>query len=99
MKLKTNYSWILKIVLIAFSISIIFSLISEIAIPNLNIYFSIVLALSFIFIGVIFDMIGVAITTSDISVFNSLASKKRKVLKLQYGLRKMLIKYQLSVMM
>ena len=88
MKLKTNYSWILKIVLIAFSISIIFSLISEIAIPNLNIYFSIVLALSFIFIGVIFDMIGVAITTSDISVFNSLASKKKKGAKTAIWLKK-----------
>ena len=88
MKLKTNYSWILKIVLIAFSISIIFSLISEIAIPNLNIYFSIVLALSFIFIGVIFDMIGVAITTSDISVFNSLTTKKKKGAKTAIWLKK-----------
>ena len=64
MKLKTNYNWIIKIILIAFIISILFSLVSELAIPNLNIYFSILLALFFIFIGVMFDMIGVAVTTS-----------------------------------
>lgn len=88
MKLKTNYKWILKIVLIAFIISIIFSLISEVAIPNLNIYLSILLALLFIFLGVIFDMIGVAVTTADEAVFNSMASKKRKGAKTAIWLKK-----------
>ena len=88
MKLKTNYSWIIKIVLIAFVISIIFSLVSEVAIPNLNIYFSIILALIFIFIGVIFDMIGVAITAADIAVFNSMASKKKRAAKTAIWLKK-----------
>lgn len=88
MKLKTNYNWIIKIVVIAFLISIMFSFISEVAIPNLNIYFSILLALLFIFIGVIFDMIGVAVTTSNESVFNSMASKKRKSAKTAIWLKK-----------
>lgn len=88
MKLKTNYKWIAKIVLIAFIISIIFSLISEVAIPNLNIYLSILLALLFIFLGVIFDMIGVAVTTADEAVFNSMASKKRKGAKTAIWLKK-----------
>ena len=88
MKLKTNYNWIIKIVVIAFLISLLFSTVSESAIPNLNIYFSILLALFFIFIGVIFDMIGVAITTADIAVFNSMASKKRKGAKTAILLKK-----------
>ena len=88
MKLKTNYNWIIKIVIVAFFISIIFSLISELAIPNLNIYFSILLALLFIFLGVIFDMVGVAVTTADEAVFNSMASKKRKGAKTAIWLKK-----------
>ena len=88
MKLKTNYKWIAEIVLIAFIISIIFSLISEVAIPNLNIYLSILLALLFIFLGVLFDMIGVAVTTADEAVFNSMASKKRKGAKTAIWLKK-----------
>lgn len=88
MKLKTNYNWIIKIVLVAFSISILFSTLSELAIPNLNIYFSIMLALLFIFIGVMFDMIGVAITAADIAVFNSMASKKKKGAKTAIWLKK-----------
>ena len=88
MKLKTDYNWIIKIILIAFAISLIFSLISELAIPNLNIYLSILLALFFIFIGVIFDMIGVAVTTADEAVFNSMASKKKKGAKTAIWLKK-----------
>ena len=88
MKLKTDYNWIIKLILIAFIISILFSLVSELAIPNLNIYFSILLALFIIFIGVIFDMIGVAVTTADIAVFNSMASKKKKGAKTAIWLKK-----------
>lgn len=88
MKLKTNYNWIIKIIIIAFLISLIFSLISELAIPNLNIYLSILLAMLFIFIGVIFDMIGVAVTTADEAVFNSMASKKKKGAKTAIWLKK-----------
>ena len=88
MKLKTNYNWIIKIILIAFVISLAFSLVSELAIPNLNIYLSILLAMLFIFIGVIFDMIGVAVTTADEAVFNSMASKKKKGAKTAIWLKK-----------
>ena len=71
MKLKANYNWIIKIIIIAFLISL-----------------SILLALLFIFVGVIFDMIGVAVTTADEAVFNSMASKKKKGAKTAIWLKK-----------
>ncbi len=83
MKKKTvNYTWIIKIVLLAFIISMLFSFISETAIPNVNIFWSIIITLIFIFIGVIFDMIGLAVTTANISVFNSMAARKVRGAKL-----------------
>lgn len=76
-----DYKWILTITSIAFIISIIFSFISEIIIPNTTIVVSIILVLFFIVLGVIFDMVGVASTAAEASQFHSMASKKIKSAK------------------
>lgn len=83
-----DYSWIIKIILIAFIISIVFSFISETAIPNVNLILGILLALLFILIGVIFDMVGVAVTAADESIFHSMASRKVKGAKMAVKLKK-----------
>lgn len=75
---KIDYGWIFKIVLSTFIISIIFTLISEIAIPNVTIVLGIIICIIFIAIGVIFDMVGVAITTCDEKKLHSMASNKIK---------------------
>lgn len=77
---KSNNLWIIKITLITFIISLIFSSISESLIPNLNIIFGIVIVIVFILIGVIFDMIGVAITVSSANEvpFHAKSAKKVK---------------------
>jgi CBS domain containing-hemolysin-like protein len=54
------------------------SLVSETMIPKINIVFGIIIILTFIFISIIFDMIGVAITAQDETPFHSMASKKVK---------------------
>ena len=87
-KNKTNWDWIIKIILITFVISILFSFISETAIPNLNVFWGIILTFVFILIGVIFDMIGVAVTASDEYVFHSMAAKKVKGAKLAVRFKK-----------
>lgn len=71
-----NYSWIIKIVLLTFVISFIFSAFSEIIIPNVNLIIGIILLIVFILLGILFDMIGVAVTASDIVPFNSMNSRK-----------------------
>lgn len=83
-----DYSWIIKIVIASFIISMIFSFISETAIPNVNILLGILLSLIFIIIGIIFDMVGVSVTASDESIFHSMASRKVKGAKMAVKLKK-----------
>lgn len=83
-----DYSWIIKIVIASFMISIVFSFISETAIPNVNLLLGILLALLFIVIGIIFDMIGVSVTASDESIFHSMAARKVKGAKMAVRLKK-----------
>lgn len=87
-KNSVDYGWIVKISLIAFIISIIFSFISETSIPNVNILIGILLALIFISIGILFDMVGVSVTACDESEFNSMASQKVKGAKMAVRLKK-----------
>lgn len=87
-KKKINYGWIVKILVISFTISILFSFVSETAIPNVNIFWGIVITLIFILIGVLFDMVGVAVTASDEQVFHSMASNKVRGAKLAVRFKK-----------
>ena len=87
-KNQTDYIWIAKISLIAFIISISFSFVSETAIPTVNIYIGILLTLIFIIIGILFDMIGVAVTVSDEAKFHSMAAQKIKGSKMAVKLKK-----------
>ena len=77
-----EYGWIIKITLIAFVISFVFSFSSEIIIPNVNTIIGIILVLLFIVIGILFDMIGIAVTSADIKPFNSMSSRKVKEAKI-----------------
>lgn len=87
-KTLVNYSWILKIVIITFVISILFTFISETAIPNVNVVVGIILTLVFVLIGVMFDMVGVAVTAADEAVFHSMASKRVRGAKLAIKFKK-----------
>lgn len=87
-KNKINWNWILKIIIITFVISVLFSFVSETAIPNVNIFLGIVLTLAFILIGVMFDMVGVAVTASDEYTFHSMAAKKVRGAKLAVKFKK-----------
>ncbi len=83
-----DYGWIIKIVIASFTISVTFSLISETAIPNVNIIIGILLALIFILVGVIFDMVGVSVAASDESIFHSMASRNVSGAKMAVRLKK-----------
>ena len=83
-----NYSWITKIVISSFLISVIFTLISETIIPNVGIILGIFLSLMFILIGVIFDMIGIAVATAEEAQFNSMAAKRVKGARMALKLKR-----------
>lgn len=70
--------WIITITLLAFVFSVVFSLLSELIIPNTYIFVSVIVVLLVILLGVLFDMIGVAITVAEEKAFNSMASKNIK---------------------
>ena len=87
-KSLVDYNWIIKIIIVAFTLSLIMSFTSESILPNIPSLFGIIIVLLFIGIGIMFDMIGVAVTASNLSVFNSMASRKVKGAKLAVKFKK-----------
>lgn len=77
-KIKKNKNWILIVVLLAFVISIVMGFFGELILSNVGLTLSIIITLVFIFLGIVFDIIGVSFTAADIHIFNSMASKKVK---------------------
>lgn len=83
-----DYNWITKIVVSSFLISVIFTLISETVIPNVGIILGSVLTLIFILLGVLFDMVGLAVATAEEAQFNSMVAKRVKGAKMALKLKK-----------
>lgn len=77
-KEKVNKKWIIQIAIISFFISIFMSFLSEITLKNVNLIISIIITLLFIFLGILFDIVGVSVTSSDEKVFHSMNSRKVK---------------------
>jgi len=75
-KKNNNTNWIIKITVLAFFISFVFSLISELALNNTGIFIGIIILILFILIGVLFDMIGVAVTAADEKPIHSMNARK-----------------------
>lgn len=78
MKSKQNIKWILLITSLTFVISMIFSYLSETILKKSNIVIELLVLLIVILIGIIFDMIGVAVTTCAEHPFHAMASRKMK---------------------
>lgn len=73
---KSNMKWIIEITMMAFIISFIFSLASEAIMPNVPALLGTLLVIIFIGLGILFDMIGVAVTSADEKPFHSMSAKK-----------------------
>lgn len=70
------YKWPLIVLFLSFILSMAFGVLSEIALNNASVIISVVVILIFLFISIITDMIGVAITAADMRYFRAMASKK-----------------------
>lgn len=77
-KESIDIKWILIVTITAFCISFCLSFISEITIPNLSLFLGILVTFLFISLGILFDIIGVSVTTADEAVFHSMNSRKVK---------------------
>ena len=87
-KAKVNIKWVLTIMILAFSISVLFTAISEMTLKRVSVYLGIIILLTFIFIGILFDLIGVAVTTANEVPFHSMAARKVKGAKTAIRLTK-----------
>lgn len=77
-KETVNWGWIRTILIMSFTISFGLSFVAQSTIPNLNLFFGIVVTLLFIGIGIMFDIVGVSVTGADEAVFHSMNSRKVK---------------------
>lgn len=87
-KEHVNVKWIITIVIVSFVLSFCLSFIANSTIPNLSLILGIIVTLMFILIGVLFDIIGVAVTTADEAVFHSMNSRKVKGAKVAVKFKK-----------
>ena len=78
-KKKNNCKWVIIVTVVAFVLSILFSTIADIIMKNVTIIFSIIILFVFILLGVLFDVIGVAVTAADEKPFHSMSTRKMKV--------------------
>lgn len=86
--MKNNVNWIYKVFLLSFILSIIFSGVSSIMADKFNSIILAIIILVVIAIGIIFDMIGVAVLTSNEASLHAKAAKKLKGAKKAISLLK-----------
>ncbi|MBN2260872.1 MAG: hypothetical protein JW702_10025 [Clostridiales bacterium] len=78
MKRKHDYNWIIHIFFITFFLAVFISIVSEITIKNFNIVGSLLVLLGIVFLGIVFDIIGIAVAAANVKPFNAMASRKIK---------------------
>ena len=78
MKNRTDFKWVLIVTILAFFISIIMTLFSTITLESVSLFVAILITFLFILLGIVFDIIGVAVTSGDEVAFHSMSSRKVK---------------------
>lgn len=68
--------WLITIVITTFVISGTVSLISESTLSKVNLVVALIILFSIILLGVLFDIVGTAVTAADETPFHSMASKR-----------------------
>ena len=75
---KSDYSWAIKTLIITFVLSALFNLFSSSVTQNTSIIVAFIILLLIISVGIVFDLIGTAITTAEETAFHSLSTRKIK---------------------
>ncbi len=71
-----NYRRVLYVCILSFVLSVLISSLSNILLKDVILLFAFIILLSIILIGIIFDVIGVAITSADEQPFHAMASDR-----------------------
>lgn len=85
-------SWIYKVFLMTFFLSLTFSFVSNVITSNANLFVMIFITLLVIVIGIVFDMVGTASLTSNEATFHAKSSRKIKGAKESLSLIKNSVK-------
>ena len=75
-KEHSKIKWFIEVFIITFMLSICFSYISTYGVSNLNLVSSIIILIAVIAVGIIFDIIGVAVTVAKEHEVHAKATKK-----------------------
>ena len=75
-KKKSRVKWVVTAFLLSFVISAVFSVAMGEVTANASIIVAILLLLFFIALGILFDVVGLAVATADASPFHSMAARK-----------------------
>lgn len=73
---SSKANWVYKVFFLAFGLSIFFSFISENLMNKFNIFISLFMLLLIILIGILFDIIGIAVTSATEEPFHAMAADK-----------------------
>lgn len=71
---KTDYRWTMLITMFTFIMSVALSFLLDHLLKDVNIFVGVIMLLSVILIGIIFDIIGVSVTSADQKLFHSMAA-------------------------
>ncbi len=74
--MKSNYRWALIVTLLAFGLSLVLSLVVTTALKNVTLALSIIITFLFVLLGVVFDIVGVAVTSGDDVAFHSMSARR-----------------------
>ncbi|MDR1906106.1 MAG: hypothetical protein LBQ27_04220 [Clostridiales bacterium] len=75
------YSWTFKVIIVSFFLTAFFTLLSEMTVSMNNIALIAVIILFIIAVGIIFDVVGVAVTSCELGPLTAMASRKVKAAK------------------
>jgi len=78
MKTKTNIKWIIRIVVISVVASMVFTLASTEILGRAGYIMSFAILAVFIIVGIIFDIIGIAVTAATEAPFHSMAAHRER---------------------
>ena len=85
---ESNTKWIIEAFIITFILSGIISYISQNGIANLNMIPAVIILIVVVFLGIFFDVIGVAVTVANEEHFHAKATKKAEGAKSSLSLIK-----------
>ena len=74
--MKENKKWIITTFTLTFVLAMLFGGVSNVVLEKMNIIFATIVLLVVIIVGILFDMIGMAIATCDEAPFHAKAAKK-----------------------